>query len=456
MFKSPFRLRRRAIGLAMVLAAPLPMPAFAQGLEEIIVTARQREENLFEAPLSVTSLSGEELQRGNIRDIKELQAYTPGFYYTAQASTSTLRIAPSVRFRGMNNNFADPLQQQGGVFIDGVFLFAGVQSLTMDDIERVEVIKGPQSALFGRSTFGGAISFITKRPADHFVERVTAGVETKGTYDIISSIEGPLITDKLSFRVSGGRNVKGGHWTTTDGGKLGEETTNVINSQVIYKPTDALEFRVRRMDNWQDDQRGFTVNMNANLPALAGAKNRCQVSTQAYWCGQMPEVGSTGVPFSALSMVTKFNTPAFNASNYPNAILAVINKDRASPMVRNGIPYQDDVPKLGDRSGLVGRYQRTSLSMLYTFPNDMTYDATYVSSRMASISATSTSDDFGNSMGISTNILTDTSFDNRLSGKFGDKLSWSLGGNYYLQTELGGLTGTGVTISTSDVTRQVT
>ena len=170
----------------------------------------------------------------------------------------------------------------------------------------------------------------------------------------------------------------------------------------------------------------------------------------------MPEVGSTGVPFSALSMVTKFNTPAFNASNYPNAILAVINKDRASPMVRNGIPYQDDVPKLGDRSGLVGRYQRTSLSMLYTFPNDMTYDATYVSSRMASISATSTSDDFGNSMGISTNILTDTSFDNRLSGKFGDKLSWSLGGNYYLQTELGGLTGTGVTISTSDVTRQVT
>ena len=89
-----FGSRRRAIGLALVLSAPLPIPqAFAQGLEEIIVTARIKQENLFEAPLSVTSLSGAEIERANIRDIQELVKYTPGLYYTPQASTSTLRQA---------------------------------------------------------------------------------------------------------------------------------------------------------------------------------------------------------------------------------------------------------------------------------------------------------------------------------------------------------------------------
>lgn len=309
--------------------------------------------------------------------------------------------------------------------------------------------------MFGRSTFGGAINFITKRPADHFKAKATVGVETRGTYDTIGSVEGPIMGDKLLFRLSGGRNVKGGHWTTTDGGKLGHETTNVINSQLVFNPTDALELRVRRMDNWQDDERGMTVNMNASLPGLANAPNRCQPSTQPYWCGEIGLPGSKGVPFSALSMVTKLNTAAFNASNYPNAISAVLNADRAFPLVRNGMPYQSSVPKL-NHSGLAGRYQRTSLGLVYDLPNGMKYDATYVYSKMASFSATSTSDDFGNSMGISPNILTDYSFDTRLSSDGAQRFTWSIGANYFLQTELGGLAGTGINVQTLDATRLVT
>ncbi len=458
MTKGLFGSRRRAIGLAIVLSAPLPIPqAFAQGLEEIIVTARKKEENLFEAPLSVTSLSGAELERANIRDIQELQKYTPGLYYTPQASTSTLRIAPAMRFRGMNNSYADPLLQTGGAFIDGVFLFAGVQSLTMDDVERVEVIKGPQSALFGRSTFGGAVNFITKRPnADHFVERVNIGVETRGTYDLMGSVEGPIMKDKLMFRFSGGRNVKGSHWKTTDGGSLGYESTNVINSQFIFKPTDNLELRVRRMDNWQSDSRGFTVNMNASVPGLVNAKNRCQLAASPYWCGQLPLVGDPGVPFSALSVFTRLNSDAFNRTAYPNALIAILNQDRSLfPGVVRGLPYQNQVPHL-DHQGSEGRYERTQIEAIYDLPNDWTFSAAYVSSKLANMSASTTSDDAGNQLGISPNILTDGSVDTRLSGDPNGRFTWSVGANYYLQTEVGGNGGTGATISTSDITRAIT
>ena len=114
----------------MGLSVSTAKPVLAQGvssLEEVIVTARRKEENLFEAPLSVTSLTSEDIDRSNIRGIQDLNNFTPGFFYVQQASFSAMRVAPSLRFRGMNNNFADPLQQQGGIFIDGVFLFGGVQ-----------------------------------------------------------------------------------------------------------------------------------------------------------------------------------------------------------------------------------------------------------------------------------------------------------------------------------------
>src|SRR4051812_32073396 len=104
---------RVARGLMFGLSfTALAVPAMAQQtaqLEEIVVTARKREGNIFATPLSVSSLSDKEIERANIRDIQELTAYTPGFYYTQQAAFQAMRISPSLRFRGMNNGSGDPL-----------------------------------------------------------------------------------------------------------------------------------------------------------------------------------------------------------------------------------------------------------------------------------------------------------------------------------------------------------
>ena len=114
--------------------APQPEAQSSAGLEEIIVTARNRAEDLFEAPLSITGLSSADIERINVKDVAALAQFTPGFYYTPQVTFSASRVAPAYRFRGMNNGSNDPLQQLGGTFIDGVYLFGGTQSLTFEDI----------------------------------------------------------------------------------------------------------------------------------------------------------------------------------------------------------------------------------------------------------------------------------------------------------------------------------
>ncbi len=414
---------------AIALAAPLVTASMAQAqMEEIVVTARQREENLFEAPLSLTSLSGAELQQSNIKDINDLASYTPGFYYTSQASFSASRLAPAYRFRGMNNSSPDPLQQQGGVFLDGIFLFGGAPMLTFEDIERVEVIKGPQSALFGRSTFSGAVNFITKRPADHFTASATGGVETRGTYDFSGSLEGPVIADRLSLRVTGARNVKGAHFKATDGGDIGRETTNSLNTQAVITPTDKLELRIRRMDSWQDDSKSPVANMNANSPLLANAPNRCRTGADPYWCGAIPTIGTAGVPFAAVSTATSLNPPGFQNSNNPNLLKDILANNTANPLVLGKLPFYNEVSRL-NHAGLTGKYARTSLEFKYDFDNGMTFTSDYVNSKLRTMTAQTSSGDDGSGWIISPNVLTDNSAAVRLSSDGKERLTWSVGGN---------------------------
>ena len=449
----------QAVALLGGAQITLPQTAYAQGatvtLEEIIVTARRREEDLFEAPLSITTLTAADLENAQIDDIGQLSQFTPGFYYTAQASFSSARVTPGFRFRGMNNGSNDPLVQQGGIFIDGVFLFGGAQSQTFEDIERVEVIKGPQSALFGRSTFAGAVNFITKKPSDHFATSGTASVATHGSYDFAVSAESPLVGDQLSARISVAQNKKGGQFTTTDGGKLGEEQTKVVNGQLVWKPTDALQIRVRQSLNWQDDSRNAVVNMNSNNPIIGNSPAKCRTGTQFFWCGAIPVLGSEGVPPLIASVATKLPAPAWRVTNNPSLIQDILSNNRSNPLVRLGLPLFDQVPRL-DHAGLAGKFSRTSVETDYVFANEMSVGASFVSSSMRAMSAESTSGDGGNGWVVSPNILRNTAADFRLSSDQKTRFSWSVGGNYYLQSSLGGPQGTGPVASTLDFNRSIT
>ena len=170
-----------SLGLA-ISTTMISSPSFAQqNVDEIIVTARKIDESLQDIPVAVTALTRETIDNLNINDIDDIARYTPGFSYSQAFGRATER--PVVR--GAGNILAGVqygVEAGTAYFIDGQYYSGEVSSLDMNMIERVEVVKGPQSALFGRNSYAGAINFITKGISDETEYNVKAEIAEHDTY----------------------------------------------------------------------------------------------------------------------------------------------------------------------------------------------------------------------------------------------------------------------------------
>lgn len=279
-------------------------PVFAQqvALEEITVTARKRDERLIDVPLSVQAFSAADLTAAGIDDLEDLTLFSPGLDYNSQSSTSfTGRYIPAIRFRGLTTVSTLPSNQVGSLFVDGVFVLGGAQSIGFEDVERVEVIKGPQAAFFGRSTFGGAINYITADPSDVFSGKVSAEYSPNhGSYRASATIEGPLIDGVLSGRLTASGFENGGYETANDGGTLGEETTDAIHASLLLTPSEAVRIKVRASYIEDEDTQPAATTIQffnkSNCPAgtpltvldASGATRNVTLQGD-YWCGGLPE-----------------------------------------------------------------------------------------------------------------------------------------------------------------------
>jgi iron complex outermembrane receptor protein len=176
----------------MTLGSPAPVAAQGAALEEIVVTARKREESLQDAPLSITAFTEAELQARHVQTMADIDNYTPNlrFNYTAPVSANSSTAAIFIRGIGQQDYqmSADP---GVGLYIDGVYLNRIIGSvLDTVEVERIEVLRGPQGTLFGRNTIGGAINIVTKGPHDDFGGHVEVGtgtdelVETRGHVNV--------------------------------------------------------------------------------------------------------------------------------------------------------------------------------------------------------------------------------------------------------------------------------
>lgn len=158
------------------------------------MTARKRAETLQEIPLSVTAFTATDIERAGITRIDDIAKLTPSLIFeqgfSAQDTRPTIRGLPATRGR-------PPI----GVLIDGVDVSteavttAGggtLLNLRLLDVERIEVVKGPQSALYGRVAFGGAINYITRTSGPEFESKVSGTVASHGTYEIAGSASGPV------------------------------------------------------------------------------------------------------------------------------------------------------------------------------------------------------------------------------------------------------------------------
>jgi iron complex outermembrane receptor protein len=208
---------------------------------EIIVTARYREEKLQDVPLAITSLSTQALENANVRNLRDIAYLTPGL--TITSGGSEFGVSPVIRGQtNLNGGQGDP---NVTVFIDGVYIVNNTAiNLGMVDIERVEIVKGPVSALYGRNAFAGAINYISKQPDLNTPHgRITAFGGNDQQYSLSGMVSYPLIPGVLAASVAGGYEHFGGSYKDkVNGERAGGFEKKDGQVSILFTPDD--RFRV--------------------------------------------------------------------------------------------------------------------------------------------------------------------------------------------------------------------
>lgn len=223
-------------------------------LEEIVVTAQKREQNLQDTPIAVTAFGQTDLENKGIDDIADIADFTPNLMFDKTAPLSGASTAAVLFIRGVGQSSFQVTDDPGvGTYVDGVYVGSSVGGvLDVVDVERIEVLRGPQGTLFGRNTIGGAINITTKRPADEHQGSIEI---TGGNYNRINvraSTDIPL-TDNLKTKLTAGFKHADGWVKLLAEGDAGGGTENHRNQKtpgddnegaarlaVLYTPTDNL------------------------------------------------------------------------------------------------------------------------------------------------------------------------------------------------------------------------
>ena len=188
------RMRAVSFGLAVsVLAAPgMALGADASGIPEIIVTAERREASLQTVPVAVSALSGEMLKDRQITEYQDLQSFVPSLKMTNNI-TSPTNLSPSLRGSLQQDASLIVAESPFGIYVDDVYVARlNGNNITLNDIERVEVLRGPQGTLYGRNTLQGAIKFVSRTPGEDAWLNASAGIGNYDQYLINASGGGPL------------------------------------------------------------------------------------------------------------------------------------------------------------------------------------------------------------------------------------------------------------------------
>lgn len=170
------------------------------GIQDIVVTARRSSESMQSVPVAITALSGQFLERQNMTDATALPLIAPNLTILQQTSSMS---AASVYIRGIGNQEPSAVSEQGvGMYLDGVYLARSAGAIfDMVDLERVEVLRGPQGTLFGRNTIGGAIQFVTKKPSEDMHMTAKAGIGRYNDWYVRGRVDTGRLGDS-PFRVS--------------------------------------------------------------------------------------------------------------------------------------------------------------------------------------------------------------------------------------------------------------
>jgi iron complex outermembrane recepter protein len=236
-----------AAGLATLLGLPATAlaqddPAAGYSDAPIVVTALKRETTLQEAPVAVSVTSGETIEQAQIRDLKDLSSVVPSLRVNTLQSSANTNFVIRGFGNGANNAGIEP---SVGLFVDGVYRSRSAAMITdLPDVERVEVLRGPQSTLFGKNASAGIISITTRKPQFTFGGNVEASY---GNFDAIvlkGSVTGP-ISDTVAVSLAGGLNQRDGYIRDLGTGMRSDERDRFsVRGQLLWEPNGETSVRL--------------------------------------------------------------------------------------------------------------------------------------------------------------------------------------------------------------------
>ncbi|MGX6646805.1 TonB-dependent receptor [Maricaulaceae bacterium MS644] len=241
-----------ALGATALAAGVVTAGAYAQSADIITVTAQKREQTLQEVPIAVTVVSTETIENAQIVDALDLQSVVPSLRVSQlERSSNTTFI-----IRGQGNGANNPgIEPSVAVYIDGVFRpRAGSALSDLMGIERIEVLRGPQSTLFGKNATSGVVSIITEEPSFEFGAEIGATIGNYNQRIVNGSVTGP-ISENMAFSLSGSRNTRDGYYENVGtGGDFNDRDRWAVRGQFLFLPTDNLQLRLIADYDEMDEQ----------------------------------------------------------------------------------------------------------------------------------------------------------------------------------------------------------
>lgn len=264
-------------------------PAYAQtaevsdgALDEIVVTAQKRTEKLIDVPISITAISADQLEARGAKNVRDLAFGVPNF-----TSYSSDDGDPTFLVRGLSSS-ARSIGFEGGLgaYIDGVYTGrTGSVTQDLEDVERVEVLRGPQGTLFGKNTTVGAISISTRRPGNDFTGSANAEYGNFDHYRVALGVSEPLVKDRIAAKISGYTNATDGYVKNIFPGgvpSLNGEKSYGVRWELRFTPSESLDIALRgdygrsKRNTFEDEAVALTGNAfglpNAAIdPVVPGA-----------------------------------------------------------------------------------------------------------------------------------------------------------------------------------------
>jgi iron complex outermembrane receptor protein len=263
---------------------------------QIVVTAQRREEDIQNVPISITVLTADQIEDADIVTLEGIAENAPNF---SVFSASGSRSFNNYSIRGLSNfNFAS--RDAVGFYVDDVpYDFGGFITQDFIDLERVEVLRGPQNTLYGRSSQAGVVNIITRRPTDEFEFSGTVGYGAYNDLDLRASTSGPIVEDQLFFRLAGSYGRRDGYFENTLlGNRLDDQSGGNVRGQLLWTPSDNWEILLNA---------SVDVYRDGGIPLVLVNPNPFQVERDV--------PGFNNLDTNAQSLRIAYNDPNFRATS---------------------------------------------------------------------------------------------------------------------------------------------